>query len=267
MRFRVSAVSYRRAVLPLFFRHFATRSLIRQEMLMQIRRSQERGFADHGWLKSYHTFSFADYYDPRHVQFGPLRVINEDRVQAGAGFGTHGHRDMEIISYVLSGELAHKDSLGNGSTIKPGDVQRMSAGTGVRHSEFNPSSSHAVHFLQIWIQPRTMNLPPSYQEKRFEELTKRGRLQLIASPEGGADSVLLHQDARIYAGLFDGGERAEFAVSPGRSVYLHVARGTISVNGVALNAGDAMSGSDTASLRLENGAAAEVLLFDLHEGS
>jgi redox-sensitive bicupin YhaK (pirin superfamily) len=234
-----------------------------QEAPMQIRRSQERGFADHGWLKSYHTFSFADYYDPQHVQFGPLRVINEDRVQAGAGFGTHGHRDMEIISYVLSGELAHKDSLGNGSTIKPGDVQRMSAGTGVRHSEFNPSSSDPVHFLQIWIQPNAANLPPSYEEKNFEERAKRGRLRLIASPEGSEGSVRLHQDARIYAGLFSGGESAEFALAPGRSVYVHVARGSLSVNGTALRAGDAISGSDAASLRLDQGADAEVLVFDL----
>jgi redox-sensitive bicupin YhaK (pirin superfamily) len=230
---------------------------------MQIRRGQERGFADHGWLKSYHTFSFADYYDPQYVQFGPLRVINEDRVQAGAGFGTHGHRDMEIISYVLSGELAHQDSLGNGSTIKPGDVQRMSAGTGVRHSEFNPSSSNPVHFLQIWIQPQQANLPPSYEEKRFEEADKRGRLKLIASPDRSADAVLLHQDARIYAGLFDGDERAEFSPSPGRSVYVHLARGSLVVNGVSLHAGDSLSGSDAATLRFENGAAAEVLLFDL----
>jgi redox-sensitive bicupin YhaK (pirin superfamily) len=230
---------------------------------MQIRRSQERGFADHGWLKSYHTFSFADYYDPRHVQFGPLRVINEDRVQAGAGFGTHAHRDMEIISYVLAGELAHKDSLGNGSTIKPGDVQRMSAGTGVRHSEFNPSSQHPVHFLQIWIQPQQANLPPSYEEKRFAESDKRGRLKLIASPDGSAGSVLLHQDARLYAGLFDGDEHAEFTVAPGRSVYVHVARGSLKVNGATLHAGDALSGSDAPLLRLDGGAAAEVLLFDL----
>ncbi len=230
---------------------------------MQIRRSQDRGFADHGWLKSYHSFSFADYYDPQHMQFGPLRVINEDRVQAGGGFGTHGHKDMEIISYVLSGELAHKDSLGNGSTIKPGDVQRMSAGTGVRHSEFNPSSSQLVHFLQIWIQPKQANLQPGYEEKHFESLSKRGRLQLIASPDRAADSLLLHQDARIYAGLFDGDERAELPVSPGRGVYLHVARGSLTVNGVVLNAGDAMSGSDAASLRLEKGADAEVLVFDL----
>jgi redox-sensitive bicupin YhaK (pirin superfamily) len=230
---------------------------------MQIRRAQERGFADHGWLKSYHTFSFADYYDPRHVQFGPLRVINEDRVQAGAGFGTHGHRDMEIISYVLSGELAHQDSLGNGSTIKPGDVQRMSAGSGVRHSEFNASKKDPVHFLQIWIQPQQANLTPSYEEKRFEEADKRGRLKLIASPDRSADSVLLHQDARIYAGLFDGDEHADFPIAPGRSVYVHVARGRASVNGVSLQAGDAMSGSDAAALRFENGSAAEVLVFDL----
>jgi quercetin 2,3-dioxygenase len=230
---------------------------------MQIRRSQDRGFADHGWLKSYHSFSFADYYDPQHVQFGPLRVINEDRVQAGGGFGTHGHKDMEIISYVLSGELAHKDSLGNGSTIKPGDVQRMSAGTGVRHSEFNPSSSDTVHFLQIWIQPKQANLQPGYEEKHFEAGAKRGRLQLIASPDRDADSLLLHQDARIYAGLFDGEERAELAVAPGRGVYLHVARGSLNVNGAELHAGDAISGSDAASLRLESGADAEVLVFDL----
>ena len=162
----------------------------------EIRRSQERGFADHGWLKSFHTFSFADYYDPKHVEFGPLRVINEDRVQAGAGFGTHGYRDMEIISYVLSGELAHKDSMGNGSTIRPGDVQRMSAGTGVRHSEFNPSPSEGTHFLQIWIQPDKANIEPSYEEKHFEPEEKRGRLRLIVSPDRAQGSLLIHQDAQ-----------------------------------------------------------------------
>jgi redox-sensitive bicupin YhaK (pirin superfamily) len=170
---------------------------------------------------------------------------------------------MEIISYVLSGELAHKDSLGNGSSIRPGDVQRMSAGTGVRHSEFNPSSTTPVHFLQIWIQPQQQNLPPSYEEKRFEERTKRGRLRLIASPDRSADSVLLHQDARVYAGLFDGDEHAELRILPGRSAYVHVARGSLDVNGVTLHAGDAMSGSDAETLRLDNGAAAEVLVFDL----
>ena len=230
---------------------------------MEIRRSEERGFADHGWLKSYHTFSFADYYDPKHVEFGPLRVINEDRVQAGAGFGTHGHRDMEIISYVLSGELAHKDSLGNGSTIRPGDVQRMSAGSGVRHSEFNPSSNEGTHFLQIWIQPKQRNIPPSYEEKKFSEQEKRGRLQLIASPDRSEGSVLLHQDAKIYAGLFDGEERAELTLKPGRSLYLHVARGSIAANGVDLNAGDALSELDGTTLRLSSGRSAEVLVFDL----
>ena len=230
---------------------------------MEIRRSEERGFADHGWLKSYHTFSFADYYDPKHVEFGPLRVINEDRVQAGAGFGTHGHRDMEIISYVLSGELAHKDSMGNGSTIRPGDVQRMSAGSGVRHSEFNPSSNEGTHFLQIWIQPKQRNIPPSYEEKKFSEQEKRGRLQLIASPDRSEGSVLLHQDAKIYAGLFDGEEWAELTLKPGRSLYLHVARGSIAANGVDLNAGDALSELDGTTLRLSSGRSAEVLVFDL----
>ena len=167
----------------------------------EIRRSNERGYADHGWLKSFHTFSFADYFDPQPVQIGPLRVINEDRVQAGQGFGTHGHRDMEIISYVLDGELAHKDSMGNGSTIRPGDVQRMSAGTGVRHSEFNPSKTQPVHFLQIWIQPSTQGIEPSYEEKRFSEQEKRGRLRIIASPDQADGSVLIHQDARVYAGF------------------------------------------------------------------
>jgi quercetin 2,3-dioxygenase len=232
-------------------------------MLMEIRRSEERGFADHGWLKSYHTFSFADYNDPHHVDFGALRVINEDRVQAGAGFGTHGHRDMEIISYVLSGELAHKDSLGNGSTIKPGDVQRMSAGSGVRHSEFNPSSSNATHFLQIWIQPKQRNLPPSYEEKCFSEQEKRGRLKLIASTDRSEGSVLLHQDAKIYAGLFNGAEHAQLSLKPGRALYVHVARGSISANGASLNAGDALSDLEATSLRLADGHDAEVLVFDL----
>src|SRR3977135_368747 len=186
----------------------------------QIRRSQERGFADHGWLKSFHTFSFADYFNPKRIEFGPLRVINEDRVQAGAGFGTHAHRDMEIISYVLEGELAHKDSMGNGSTIRPGDVQRMSAGSGVRHSEFNPSAAQGVHFLQIWIQPNAKNIPPSYEEKRFDAQEKRGRLRLIASPDRADGSVLIHQDARVYAGLFNGTEQAVLEVKPGRRIYV-----------------------------------------------
>jgi redox-sensitive bicupin YhaK (pirin superfamily) len=229
----------------------------------EIRRSQERGFADHGWLKSFHTFSFADYYDPQHVEFGPLRVINEDRVQAGAGFGTHSHRDMEIISYVLSGELAHKDSMGNGSTIRPGDVQRMSAGSGVRHSEFNPSHAAGTHFLQIWIQPAKLNIEPSYEEKRFSLAEKRGRLRLIVSPDRAQGSLLIHQDARIYAGLFDGDEVADLSVENGRRMYVHVARGAVQANGVALSAGDALQITSDTELRLEAGKAAEVLVFDL----
>jgi quercetin 2,3-dioxygenase len=229
----------------------------------EVRRSRERGFADHGWLKSFHTFSFADYYDPEHVEFGPLRVINEDRVQAGAGFGTHAHRDMEIISYVLSGALAHKDSLGNGSTIRPGDVQRMSAGSGIRHSEFNPSPAEGTHFLQIWIQPDQLNLEPSYEEKRFAETEKRGRLRLIVSPDRAEGSLLIHQDARIYAGLFDGAEQAVLDVANGRRIYVHVARGALTANGAALEAGDALQETRGTQLRLERGSGAEVLVFDL----
>lgn len=228
-----------------------------------IRRSNERGFADHGWLKSFHTFSFADYFDPQHVEFGPLRVINEDRVQGGAGFGTHAHRDMEIISYVLEGQLAHKDSMGNGSIIKPGDVQRMSAGTGVRHSEFNPSPEETVHFLQIWIQPAARNIEPSYEEKHFEPEEKRGRLRLIVSPDRAQGSLLIHQDARLYAGLFDGDERAELKVGHGRRIYLHVARGTVLANGAALEAGDSLKITDGSGLALAHGRDAEVLVFDL----
>ena len=231
--------------------------------MQEIRRSKERGYADHGWLKSYHSFSFADYFDPKHVEFGPLRVINEDRVAAGQGFGTHGHRDMEIISYVLTGELAHRDSIGNGSTIRPGDVQRMSAGRGVRHSEFNPSSASLVHFLQIWIQPNVEGIEPSYEEKRFAPTEKRGRLRLIASADQSDGSVLIHQDARVYAGLFDGDESAALDIAPGRLVYVHVARGAVQANDVALEAGDALKLSDTPRLQLQQGRDAEVLVFDL----
>jgi quercetin 2,3-dioxygenase len=229
----------------------------------EIRRSQERGYADHGWLKSFHTFSFADYYDPEHVEFGPLRVINEDRVEAGAGFGTHAHRDMEIISYVLSGELAHKDSMGNGSTIKPGDVQRMSAGSGVRHSEFNPSAAAGTHFLQIWIQPDKLNIEPSYEEKRFTAEEKRGRLRLIISPDRADGSLLIHQDARVYAGLFDGAEQADLQVKAGRRIYVHAAKGTLSANGVRLGAGDALKITKGTQLHIDGGEDAEVLVFDL----
>jgi len=233
---------------------------------IEIRRGSERGFADHGWLKSFHSFSFADYFDPQHVEFGPLRVINEDRVQAGAGFGTHGHRDMEIISYVLSGELAHKDSMGNGSTIRPGDVQRMSAGAGVRHSEFNPSAGEPVHFLQIWITPNRHGIEPSYEEKRFDPAEKRGRLRLIASPDRAQGSVLIHQDAHVYAGLFDGTERATLEVGPSRRLYVHVARGAVRANGVALDSGDALMLAETPALTLQDGRGAEVLVFDLPAG-
>ncbi len=228
-----------------------------------IRRSQERGFVDHGWLKSFHTFSFADYYDPKYVEFGPLRVINEDRVQAGAGFGTHGHRNMEIISYVLSGELAHKDSMGNRSTIRPADVQRMSAGSGVRHSEFNPSQTQSSHFLQIWIQPDTNNIEPSYEEKRFPPEEKRGHLRLIVSPDRAQGSLLIHQDARIYAGLFDAAEAADLNVARGRSMYVHLARGALDANGITLGAGDALQITCDTELHLEHGKDAEVLVFDL----
>ena len=228
----------------------------------ELRRSAERGFADHGWLRSFHSFSFADYHDPRHMGYGALRVINEDRVRPGSGFGTHGHRDMEIISYVLEGALGHQDSMGNGSTIVPGDVQRMSAGSGVRHSEHNHDKAGVTHFLQIWIEPAVAGIPPSYEQKHFEPQEKRGRLCLIASPDGAEGSVTLHQDARMYAGLFDGAERARHALAGGRIGYVHVALGTIRVNGKTLEAGDALK-TDAASLEFDQGKGAEVLLFDL----
>jgi redox-sensitive bicupin YhaK (pirin superfamily) len=231
--------------------------------MQKIRRSNERGYADHGWLKSFHTFSFANYFDPEHVEFGALRVINEDRVTPGQGFGAHGHRDMEIISYVLEGALAHKDSTGSESTIRPGDVQRMSAGSGVVHSEFNPSKTEGVHFLQIWIQPNQRGIEPSYEEKRFAPEDKRGKLRLIASPDRAEGSVLIHQDARIYAGLFEGTENAVLAVQPARRVYLHVARGKIVANGEELSAGDALKLTSVSELRIEQGSGAEVIVFDL----
>jgi len=231
--------------------------------VIELRRSAERGYADHGWLKSFHSFSFADYHDPKHMGFGPLRVINEDRVRAGSGFGKHGHRDMEIISYVLEGALAHEDSMGNGSAIVPGDVQRMSAGTGVQHSEFNHDKRGATHFLQIWIEPAQPGIPPSYEQKHFDAVEKRGRLRLIASPDGTEGSVRLHQDARVFAALLDGAERATHALAPGRRAYVHVARGALVVNGEQLGAGDALKARDVAEIVLEQGEGAEVLLFDL----
>jgi quercetin 2,3-dioxygenase len=231
--------------------------------MIEIRRADERGYADHGWLKSFHSFSFAEYYDPKFMNFGALRVINEDRVAAGMGFGTHGHRDMEIVSYVLDGALAHKDSMGNGSSIKPGDVQRMSAGTGVQHSEFNHERDRTTHFLQIWIQPDQLGIPPSYEEKHFSESDKRGRLRVVASPDSRDGSVKIHADAIVYAGLFDGAESANLQIASGRRAYVHVARGSVSVNGQTLIAGDALKLTDVANIVVANGKGAEVLLFDL----
>ena len=231
--------------------------------MIEVRKSEERGHAQHGWLDSYHSFSFADYYDPQHMAFGPLRVINDDRIEGGKGFGTHGHRDMEIITYMLDGALAHKDSMGNGSVIRPGDVQRMSAGSGVRHSEFNHSETDTAHLLQIWIQPNVEGIPPGYEEKRFDASEKRGQLRLVASPDGRDGSVTIHQDAMVYAGLFDGDEQASLQLGEGRKAYLHVARGEITANGVSLKAGDALKVQAEDGIRIAEGRQAEVLLFDL----
>jgi redox-sensitive bicupin YhaK (pirin superfamily) len=231
--------------------------------MITLRRSSERGHADHGWLDSHHSFSFADYYDEAHMGFGPLRVINEDRVQPGMGFGTHGHRDMEIISYVLDGELSHRDDIGNGSVIVPGDVQRMSAGRGVRHSEFNPSRERPVHFLQIWILPSRQGIPASYEQARLPDAQKRGKLALLAAPAGEGGAVTIHQDARVYAGLFDGPEAADLPIRPARRAYVHVARGEVTVNGEALRAGDAAMLEGEPAVRIEGGRQAEVLVFDL----
>jgi redox-sensitive bicupin YhaK (pirin superfamily) len=228
-----------------------------------IHRGTERGHANHGWLDSYHSFSFADYFDPKRIEFGPLRVINEDRVAPGAGFGTHAHRDMEIISYVLSGELEHRDSIGNGSAIRPGDVQRMSAGSGIRHSEFNPSATEGLHFLQIWIKPNVLGIEPSYEEKRFSDPEKQGRLLLIASPDGARGSVRIHQDAFVYAGRFDGDESAKLELAPARRGYVHVVRGSVNVNGVQLAGGDALEITDSPAIAIDAGRASEVLVFDL----
>ncbi|MFH1044160.1 MAG: pirin family protein [Pseudomonadota bacterium] len=231
--------------------------------MLQVRKSNERGYADHGWLKSFHTFSFADYHDPEHMGFGSLRVINDDRVQPGKGFGTHSHRDMEIITYILEGALAHKDSMGNGSTIVPGDVQRMSAGKGVMHSEFNASHSELVHLLQIWIEPNVSGIRPSYEEKHFDMASKRGQLRLIASSDARDASVLIHQDASVYAALLDGAERIEHQLVPARKAYVHVARGKLTVNGQPLQAGDALEATGVAEMVFENGEQAEIILFDL----
>jgi redox-sensitive bicupin YhaK (pirin superfamily) len=231
--------------------------------MLSIRRANERGQADHGWLYAQHSFSFAEYMDPAHMGFGPLRVINEDRVSAGRGFGMHGHRDMEIVTYVLEGQLAHKDNIGNGATILPGDVQRMSAGTGIMHSEVNPSLRDPVHLLQIWIMPKQNGIRPGYEQKHFEAQDKRGKLRLVASPDGAEGSVTIHADASIYAGLFDGEERAEVVLDPARKCYVQVARGSIEVQGQALSQGDALKLQGEALLTLAKGQAAEVLVFDL----
>lgn len=233
--------------------------------MITLRPAGERGHANHGWLDSWHSFSFADYFDPDHVHWGPLRVINEDRVAAGQGFGTHGHRDMEIISYVLEGALGHKDSMGNVETITPGEVQRMSAGTGVTHSEFNYDSAGTTHFLQIWILPERTGIEPGYEQKRFDDSEKRGRLRLVVSPDGADGSVTIHQDARMYAGLFDDDGSAELAIAPGRLAYVHLVRGTATVNGRDLGAGDALLYRDEPDVRIERGQGAEVLVFELPE--
>lgn len=231
--------------------------------MLNIHKAQDRGHANHGWLNSYHTFSFANYYDPRFMGHGNLRVINDDTVAPGRGFGTHPHRDMEIISYVLEGAMEHKDSMGNGSVIRPGDVQRMSAGTGVTHSEFNHSKSEPVHFLQIWLLPNASGHKPGYEQKFFSDEEKRGRLRLVASETGREGSVSLNQDVDLYAGLFDGAESAEFQVRPGRDFWVHVARGTLTVDGQVLHAGDGGVVSGPGDLSFSNGRKAEVLLFDM----
>jgi redox-sensitive bicupin YhaK (pirin superfamily) len=235
--------------------------------MLEVIKSSERGFADHGWLKSFHSFSFADYMNERRMGFGALRVINEDRIAAGTGFGTHGHRDMEIISYVLDGELAHKDSIGGApagpGVIRPGDVQRMSAGSGVRHSEFNHAQGQTTHFLQIWIQPDRLGVAPSYQQEHFTPNEKRGRLRLIASNNGADGSVTLNADAKLYAGLFDADEAAALALAPGRIAYVHLVRGSLNVNGQALQAGDALQMVAETRLQVDGGQDAEVLVFDL----
>ena len=231
--------------------------------MITLRKSQDRGYADHGWLKSYHSFSFAGYYDRHHMGWGNLRVINEDRIAPDTGFGKHSHRDMEIISYVLSGELAHQDSLGNVKGIPPGDVQRMSAGTGVTHSEFNHAKDQTTHFLQIWIEPSATGIPPGYEQKTIPTEQKRGALRLIASPDGAQNSVVIHADASVYAGLFDGDQTAELVLDPSRKAYVHLIHGALEVNGQCINSGDAVMLDNENRITLTNGRGAEVLVFDL----
>ena len=231
--------------------------------MLTLRKSQDRGYADHGWLKSFHSFSFAGYYDPQHMGWGNLRVINEDRIAPGTGFGTHGHRDMEIISYVVSGNLAHKDSMGNVKGIPPGDVQRMSAGSGVMHSEFNHAPAETTHFFQIWIEPNVTGIAPSYEQKTFASEEKQGTLRLVASPDSAQGSVKIHADARMYSGLLDGEQTAFLQIGKMRKAYVHLVRGALSVNGTLLAAGDAALLQDESQLQLTGGIDAEVLVFDL----
>ena len=231
--------------------------------MLILRKAQDRGYADHGWLKSFHSFSFAGYHDPQFMGWGNLRVINEDRVASGMGFGKHGHRNMEIISYVLSGELAHEDSMGNVKGIPPGDVQRMSAGTGVTHSEFNHAKDQTTHFLQIWIEPNMMEIPPSYEQKTIPLADKQGKLCLIASPDGSGNAVKIQADAKLYAGLFDGAESARLNLEPNRKAYVHLIRGELQINGISLHGGDALLIEDLAEILISSGKNAEVLVFDL----
>jgi len=231
--------------------------------MLTLRKSQDRGYADHGWMKSRHSFSFAGYYDPAHMGWGNLRVINEDWIAPGTGFGTHGHRDMEIITYVLSGLLAHQDSMGNGTSIPPGDVQRMSAGSGVRHSEFNHAPQDTTHLLQIWIEPSATGIAPGYEQKTFSAAEKRGRLRLVASPDAAAGSVTIHADASLYAGLLDANDSVTLSLDPARKAYVHLVRGTLAVNGLALEQGDAVLLEHESAVSLSDADAAEVLVFDL----
>lgn len=231
--------------------------------MLQILKNSQRGSADHGWLQSNHSFSFGHYYNPNEMGFGPLLVINEDRVQPAQGFGTHSHDNMEIISYVLSGALEHKDSMGNGSVIRYGDVQRMSAGSGVQHSEFNHSSTERVHFLQIWITPDVTGIEPGYEEKHFDAASKTGNLRLIASPDGSNGSVLIHQDAKIFASILNADDYVKYDLASGRTAYVHLIRGQAEINGIRLNTGDALKISEESLIEFKHAADAELLLFDL----
>ena len=231
--------------------------------MLSIRKSRDRGYADHGWLKSFHSFSFAGYFDPAHMGWGNLRVINEDRIAPGTGFGTHGHKDMEIISYVVSGALGHKDSIGTGASIPPGDVQRMSAGRGIEHSEYNHAPQDETHFFQIWIEPNVKGIAPGYEQKTFSAPDKQGQLRLVASPDGALGSVTIHADARLYSGLLDGAQAATLNLDPARKAYVHVVRGAVSVNGEVLHGGDAAKLAGEAVLNLADAKHAEVLVFDL----